>query len=80
MTIPTLHTLEPAYSVVERLGGKSNVAEALELDRSTISRWCQPRPQGTGGQIPQRYWAQLMTMARQQGVTISLEELAAVEV
>jgi len=80
MSIPTIHTHDPAYTVIERLGGKAVVAEALSLDRSTLSRWCQPRPEGTGGQIPQRHWAQLITMARAQGVDISVLELAAVEV
>ncbi len=80
MTIPVIHTLEPAYTVIEKLGGKSSVAEALELDKSTLSRWCQPKPMGTGGLIPQRYWPQLMQMARDQRVRIGLKELAAVEV
>jgi hypothetical protein len=80
MTIPVIHTLEPAFSVIEKLGGKSSVAESLELDKSTLSRWCQPRPMGTGGLIPQRYWPQLMQMAREQRVRIGLKELAAVEV
>lgn len=80
MTIPVIHTHDPAFTVIEKLGGKTTVAEALSLDKSTLSRWCQPRPLGTGGQIPQRHWAQLMAMARKQGVDITLEELAAVEV
>jgi hypothetical protein len=80
MSIPVVHTLEPAYTVIEKLGGKSAVAQALSLDKSTLSRWCQPSPQGTGGMIPQRYWPQLMQMARDQRVRIGLKELAAVEV
>ena len=80
MTIQTIHTEEPAYSVIEKLGGKSDVAEYLGLDKSTLSRWCQPRPQGTGGLVPQRYWPQLLQMAREQNVRITLKELAAVEV
>lgn len=80
MTIPVVHTLEPAYSVIEKLGGKSAVSEALGLDKSTLSRWCQPRPGGTGGLIPQRYWPHLMQMARDQRVRIGVKELAAVEV
>lgn len=80
MTIQTIHTAEPAYSVIEKLGGKSEVAEYLGLDKSTLSRWCQPRPSGTGGLVPQRYWPLLIEMARIQGVRISLKELAAVEV
>lgn len=79
MTIPTIHKLEPAYTTVEKLGGKADVAEALGLDKSTLSRWCQPRPHGTGGVIPQRYWPKLLWMARMKRVTITVQELAAIE-
>ena len=78
--IATVHTQEPAFSVIQKLGGKSAVAEYLGLDKSTLSRWCQPAPPGTGGLIPQRYWPALVEMAREQGVRITLKELAAVEV
>lgn len=80
MTIPVLHTHEPAYSVIEKLGGKAAVADRLGLDKSTLSRWCQPRPLGTGGMIPQRYWPQLVQMSREQGADITLKELASLEV
>lgn len=80
MPIPTLHTLGPAFSVIERLGGKAEVAQRLDLDKSTLSRWCQPRPDGTGGQIPQRHWPELRRMARERGVGLAIEELIAVEV
>jgi hypothetical protein len=80
MPIPTIHTLSPAYEVIQRLGGKTEVAERLNLDKSTLSRWCQPRPEGTGGQIPQRHWPELMKIARDKKVRIKIEELVAVEV
>lgn len=80
MPIPTVHTLAPAYDVIQRLGGKTEVAERLNLDKSTLSRWCQPRPEGTGGQIPQRHWPELMKLAREKKVRIKIEELVAVEV
>jgi hypothetical protein len=80
MPIPTIHTLSPAYDVIQRLGGKTEVAERLNLDKSTLSRWCQPRPDGTGGQIPQRHWPELMKIARDKKVRIKIEELVAVEV
>lgn len=80
MPIPTVHTLAPAYDILQRLGGKTQVANHLGLDKSTLSRWCQPRPSGTGGMIPQRYWPQLMQMARLQRVKLRIEELVTVEV
>ena len=80
MTIPTIHTLDPAYTVIEKLGGKGAVAERLDLNKSTLSRWCQEPPVGTGGVIPQRYWPALIEMAREANVRITLKELAALEV
>ena len=80
MTIPTIHTLDPAYTVIEKLGGKGAVAERLDLNKSTLSRWCQVPPVGTGGVIPQRYWPALIEMARESNVRITLKELAALDV
>lgn len=76
MTIPVLHTLEPAYTVIERLGGKRSVANRLLINKSTVSRWCQPKPYGTGGVIPQRYWQQLIGMAQDKHVVLTLGDLA----
>jgi hypothetical protein len=47
--IPVLHKCEPAFTVIERLGGKGRVAELTKLDRSTLTRWCAAPPVGTGG-------------------------------
>lgn len=80
MPIPTVHTLDPAYSVINRLGGKSEVSYRLKLNKSTLSRWCQPRPMGTGGQIPQRHWSELVELALEKGVKIKVEELIGVKV
>ena len=80
MTIPTIHTLEPAYTVIEKLGGKTTVAESLGLSKAQMSRWCTPADAGgTGGVIPQKYWARLMDMAREKRVRLTLKELAAIE-
>lgn len=79
MPIPTIHKLDPAYTVIEKLGGKGAVCEALEINKSTLSRWCQDKPKGTGGLIPQRNWPQLLEMARRKRVNITLKELAAIK-
>lgn len=80
MTIPTIHTLEPAYTVIEKLGGKSTVANQLGLSKAQMTRWCAPTDAGgTGGVIPQKYWVQLMQMARVHRVRLTLKELAAIE-
>lgn len=79
MTIETIHREEPAFQVIEKLGGKAAVASVLNVDKSTLSRWCQQRPQGTGGAIPQRHWPKLIDLGRKQGTHISLEELVDLE-
>lgn len=80
MTIPTVHKLEPAFSIVERLGGKSAVAAELHLSASTLSRWCSARPKGTGGTIPQRYWNDLLLLAQRRKVEISPKDLFVVRI
>lgn len=79
MTIETKHKLEPAYSVVERLGGKTVVSDRLKLNKSTLSRWCQRVPYGTGGVIPYRHWPTLLQMAREGGVELTVEALIPAE-
>lgn len=78
MTIPTIHRLEPAFSVLERLGGKSSVAAELDVAASTLSRWCQPVPAGTGGLIPQRHWGALLELAKKLRVELTISDLASV--
>ena len=75
--IETKHRMTPAYKVIERLGGKAAVAEQLNIDKSTLSRWCSPSPKGTNGRIPQKHWSQLIAIARRQNVRLSLNDLAA---
>lgn len=78
MTIPTIHKIDPAFSVLERLGGKSTVAAELQVAPSTLSRWCQPVPAGTGGIIPQRHWPALLKLASKRGISLSVGDLAGV--
>lgn len=76
MSIETKHKLDPAFSILERLGGKATVAAELEVAPSTLSRWCTPAPEGTGGTVPVRHWSALQKMAKAQGVSVTLSELA----
>lgn len=74
--IPLIHKCEPAYTVIEKLGGKAAVAHATKLDKSTLTRWCALPPMGTGGVIPQRHWPALIRLAKRQGQELTLQELA----
>jgi hypothetical protein len=76
MPIESTQTLDPAYSVITLLGGKTFVARELGLSPSTITRWCSPHPDGTGGTIPQRYWQRLLVLARQEGANLTIADLS----
>lgn len=76
MAIPTIHFCEPAYGVIEVLGGKGPVSQHLGMTPSALSRWCQPRPRGTGGSIPQKHWPQLLVLGKRVGVRLKVEDLA----
>lgn len=78
MAATTVHTLDPAHTIIEALGGRTYVAEQLDIDRSTISRWCQPHPGGTGGQIPTRYWKSIIAIGREAGVDLTLSDLSGI--
>lgn len=75
MAIPTIHYLEPAYSLIETLGGKSSVSKALGLTPSALSRWCQPKPRGTGGSVPQRHWFPLIDLGKKRGIKLRVDDL-----
>ncbi len=79
MPIESTQTLDPAYRVITLLGGKTFVARELGLSPSTITRWCSPHPDGTGGTIPQRYWQRLLVLARHEGVELSLSDLHSIQ-
>lgn len=79
MSFVVEHKLEPAYSVIELLGGKTEICTLLKVDKSTLTRWCCPRPAGTGGIIPLRHWPFLIIHARKKGIELTLEDLAGVK-
>jgi hypothetical protein len=76
MPIESKHSIEPAYRTITMLGGKTAVARELGLSPSTVSRWCTPQPAGTGGNIPTRYWRQLLAMAKQQKIELAYTDLS----
>lgn len=70
------HAREPATSIIELLGGVSAVAAMLEKDASTIRRWRMPRPEGTGGSIPDDDKLRLIERAKKIGVALSWADFA----
>lgn len=72
--------LDPAHSVIRKfdLGEKRGtfvLAERLGIDRSTVQKWTMSRETGgTGGHIPPRYYAKILTFANEIGVVLDERE------
>ena len=63
--------LDPAKTIIARLGGIKIVAEITGRDKSRVSRWMYPVERGgTGGLIPQREAVKLLQYAENHGVRL----------
>lgn len=70
--------LEPASSIVAKLGGEAKVAEITGTAFTAPYRWQYGREKGgTGGTIPQRYHRTLLDYAREHEIDLSAEEFLA---
>jgi len=72
-------TCLPARFVVDRLGGVSATSKVIGISQSAISRWlvsCEQK--GSGGQIPQRYWAEILAFAYHHKIDLTLSDLAGI--
>lgn len=67
--------LEPAYSIVHKLGGATKVANIVGKHRTRIYKWMNPREAGgSDGQIPFRYAPALIAAAKARGIALSAED------
>lgn len=67
--------MEPADSIIAKLGGPSSVAKAAGVHRTRVSNWKRPREDGgTGGQIPQKHIPALIALASDLKVSLALGE------
>jgi hypothetical protein len=67
--------MQPADSVIAKLGGVAKTAAAAGVHRTRVSNWKRPRDAGgTGGRIPQKHIEALIAHARQNGIALSLED------
>jgi hypothetical protein len=60
--------VEPARSIVLRLGGPSAVSRAVGISPGGVCRWYMPQPKGCGGRIPSKYIEQLCNLAKANGL------------
>lgn len=67
--------MNPAESIIARLGGVSAVARAAGVHRTRVSNWKRSREDGgTGGRIPQKHIPALLDLAASHGVPLGLSD------
>ncbi len=67
--------MEPAASIIRKLGGERAVAAATGTSYTAPYRWQHPVERGgTGGSIPGRHIPKLLDLAKQKGVRLKAEE------
>jgi hypothetical protein len=63
--------MEPAATIVHKLGGPTKVARLLNLHRSAVYHWTWPRARGgSDGIIPHKYMSPLVHHARAHGIKL----------
>lgn len=66
--------MEPASTIISKLGGPAKLARELGLNRVTVSKWKRPRESGgTGGLIPNKHMRAILNAAKDGGVEITAE-------
>jgi hypothetical protein len=64
--------MEPASTVIERLGGPKVVSTITGAAYTAPYRWQHPREKGgTGGLIPQKHHLTLLAYAKQHGIPLT---------
>jgi len=67
--------LEPARTIIERVGGIEAAAKATGKNYTRVYRWMRPREVGgTDGLIPARYHRDLLDYARKNGRPLTPED------
>lgn len=70
--------MEPAASVIKKLGGDTVVAKHLNLHRTTVAKW--KSESNLRGLIPMRYVADLRAMSDEIGAGLTADDFMPVEV
>lgn len=67
--------LEPAESIISKLGGPAVVASVVAVHRTRVSNWKRPKEKGgTGGLIPQQYHRLLLDHAEANSIELRAED------
>jgi hypothetical protein len=72
--------MEPASTIIQKLGGPSVVAGVVGIHRTRVSSWKRSRASGgTDGRVPQDHIETLIAYAREKGIDLSLADFFASE-
>jgi len=72
--------MEPANTIITRMGGPSEVAKVTGVHRTRVSNWKRPREVGgTGGRIPQSHIQILLRVASERGISLTAEDFLSPE-
>lgn len=72
--------LEPAASIIRKLGGEGAAAKLTGATYTAPYRWQASREKGgTGGLIPQRYHRMLLDHARAAGIDLRAEDFLEIQ-
>lgn len=67
--------MEPAASIIKKLGGATVVAAIAGVHRTRVSNWKRSKDVGgTGGVIPFKHVPKLLAAAEKRGVELSADE------
>jgi hypothetical protein len=70
--------LEPARSIIAKLGGEARVSELTDTAFTAPYRWQYPKSKGgSGGRIPQKHIPTLLAHARDNGIDLRADEFHA---
>lgn len=64
--------MEPASTIIKKLGGTSSVAKIAGVHRTRVWNWTRAKEDGgTGGVIPMPHIPKLIAAAKSEGIPIS---------
>lgn len=67
--------MEPAASIIKRLGGPGEVSRIAGVHRTRVSNWKRPKDAGgTGGVIPFCHAPALIAAAKEKGIDLSADD------
>lgn len=67
--------MEPAQTIVNKLGGPSVVAKIANVHRTRVSNWMRPKEAGgTGGVIPFKHVPSLLAAAKAKDVVLEVSD------